>query len=84
MKEKKLIFFGLGDKVIWTSQSAGSEKTKRGVVVLIVHRGGRPSSVKNPGRPRDHESYVVEVKSARSSRVYWPRVSLLSIDKTAV
>ena len=47
------------------------------MVVEVVSPGNRPvSEVKRPGGARKHESYVVLVKSGKSSeRWYWPRVS---------
>jgi hypothetical protein len=78
----------IGDKVQWTSQSAGYSKTKSGVIVAIVPIGYPPQAslldnyeLKSvPGMCRDHESYLVAV--GKSKRLYWPRVSnLAAIEK---
>lgn len=68
--------FKVGDEVTWTSQAAGSSKTKTGIIVaLIPPRGIIPKAVRPPGAgwPRNHESYVVQV----GTQFYWPRVSHL-------
>lgn len=67
--------FKLGDRVTWTSSSAGTTKTKTGAVVLVL--GARASGcehVKNAGRARDHVSYIVRSDEGRK---YWPRVAAL-------
>ena len=66
----------IGQTVTWTS----SNLEKTGEIVAVVPAGERPSTdltpkVKDPGVPRDHESYVVKA----NGKHYWPRVSLLSI-----
>lgn len=66
----------IGDLVNWTS----SNLEKTGEIVAVVPAGERPSTdltpkVKDPGAPRDHDSYVVKA----NGKHYWPRVSLLSI-----
>ena len=69
--------FKVGDRVEWTSQAGGSTRTKRGAVVEVVKRGEAPAPIsknRNPGMPRDHESYLVRVKG---SGLYWPRVKAL-------
>ncbi len=66
----------VGDPVIWTSQSAGTWKTKRGVVEMIVPAGKRPE-IRGAGLPRDHESYVVRA----GGRAYWPLVAKLEHDE---
>lgn len=76
----------IGDYVTWTSQSAGTTKTKAGPVVAIVPAGANPDAViacdlwadhyvwaGSYGLPRNHESYLVAVRG----KLYWPRVSLL-------
>lgn len=70
--------FKLGDYVKWTSQAAGVEKVKVGVVARIVSKG-EPSHLRNSGMPRNHLSYVVLVKKTENSvgKAYWPRVSKL-------
>lgn len=68
----------IGDRVTWTSQSAGTWTTKRGVIVSIVPPGTRPERISNPGCPRDHVSYVVRARlDGGQSKRYWPRVELL-------
>ena len=62
--------FKVGDKVSWTSQSAGVTKTKTGVVVEVLPAGCKTG--RKFGAPRDHESYLVKV--GRSEKLYWPRV----------
>lgn len=64
--------FKVGDEVEWTSSSAGVTKTKRGRVERVIPPSGEPG-VRNPGLPRDHESYVVRA----GGRLYWPRVAAL-------
>jgi len=64
----------VGDRVTWTSQSAGTVKTKTGEVVRVLQPGERPGW-KNQGASRDHVSYVVRV----GRRLYWPRVSQLQV-----
>ena len=74
--EKSESSFQVGTTVTWTS----SNLEKMGEIVAIVPAGEHPSAdltpkVKDPGAPRDHESYVVRA----NGKHYWPRVSLLSI-----
>lgn len=74
--------FKVGDKVTWTSQSAGSTRTKIGDVVEIVHDDELPTTKKKDiGMQRKHESYVVRAyavnRSTKSTKLYWPRVSKL-------
>ena len=66
----------IGETVTWTS----SNLEKTGEIVAVVPAGQHPSTdltpkVKEPGAPRDHDSYVVKA----NGKHYWPRVSLLSI-----
>ena len=66
----------VGQTVTWTS----SNMEKTGEIVAVVPPGEHPSTdltpkVKDPGAPRDHDSYVVKA----NGKHYWPRVSLLSI-----
>lgn len=66
----------IGQTVTWTS----SNLEKTGEIVAVVPAGERLSTdltpkVKEPGAPRDHDSYVVKA----DGKHYWPRVSLLSI-----
>jgi hypothetical protein len=75
----------IGDKVEWASQSQGYSKQKCGYIVAVVIPGESPNmainlqlrgysqNLRNPGLPRDHESYVVQV----GTKLYWPRVSQL-------
>ena len=68
----------IGDRVTWTSQSAGTWTTKRGEVVQVVLIGDVPHGISNPGRGRDHVSYVIRARSdGGQSKRYWPRVELL-------
>lgn len=71
--------FKKGNKVKWTSQSAGHTKTKEGIISEVVPAGSPPIGYKPNGGPagcaRNHESYVVTV----GKRTYWPRVSQLSL-----
>jgi hypothetical protein len=69
--------FKVGDRVEWTSQAGGCTRTKAGEVLVVLSPGetvGPMSKNRNPGMPRDHESYLVRVKG---KGVYWPRVSAL-------
>ena len=66
----------IGSTATWTS----SNLQKTGEIVAVVPAGEHPSTdltpkVKEPGAPRDHDSYVVKA----NGKHYWPRVSLLSI-----
>jgi hypothetical protein len=75
---KKQITFELGDKVKWDSQAAGYIKTKKGKIVVVLPAGTRPgdgvlAGLRYPGKPRNHESYVVMV----GEKYYWPRVAYL-------
>ena len=88
--------FKLGGLVKWSSQAAGSTKTKFGVVVFIVPAGlsqtealrqflaNKPGNYNTAtlggGYTRDHESYLVFVKTSEKSmpKIYQPRVSSLS------
>lgn len=70
------MYLGIGQSVTWTS----SNLEKTGEIVAVVPAGERPSTgltpkVKDPGAPRDHDSYIVK----SNGKHYWPRVSLLSI-----
>lgn len=75
--------FSVGDKVYWKSQSQGYTKVKEGMVVEVVAEGDRPNQWLfhdlykgiGCGRSRDHESYVVKVKSKH----YWPLVAHLQL-----
>lgn len=85
----------VGDRVSWSSSSAGFSKLKEGDVVLVVPSGEHPSSLtkfeslkRNHrkqryflwGKPRNHESYIVSVRSGQKAKpsLYWPRVSALT------
>jgi hypothetical protein len=75
----------LEDYVTWTSQANAYTKTKRGCIVGIVPADQLPklNYINLPFHlgtvmPRNHESYIVAVKSGRFARkLYWPRVSAL-------
>ena len=76
----------LGDKVTWFSGANGTYIEKEGVVVDVVRPGNRPDSKRfttftrwTASSPRDHESYMVAVKTPRSQKYYWPRVSGLRV-----
>jgi hypothetical protein len=74
MAKKQLPTFKVGDRVTWTSQANGGERTKTGEVTDVIKPGYRPGDkVAGCGGQRDHESYVVRVHS----RLFWPRVSKL-------
>lgn len=73
--------FEVGDKVVWTSQAAGSWRTKTGTVVAVVPAFHYPPRVQPPlidaGGSRDHTSYVVHVPTPSgkgAGKHYWPRV----------
>lgn len=69
--------FKIGDRVEWTSQSAGCTRTKAGVVECVLDPREEPgpmSKNRNPGMVRDHVSYLVRVKGRG---LYWPRVKAL-------
>ena len=79
----------LGDLVEWTSQSSGFTKTKCGKIVGIVPAGIDPKDhvpqdaggvffqLKNPGSPRNHDSYLIRVGKQRN--LYWPLVNKLKL-----
>jgi len=77
-----------GDRVKWTSQSAGFTTTKRGVIVAIVPAGVMPEDCvpagyrchgpEGFGMARDHESYLVKV-DGKGKGLYWPRVCHLHV-----
>lgn len=72
--------FKIGDTVEWTSQSHGYEKTKRGKIYCVIPENAEVSmyaSLRMPGLPRNHESYVVNA----DGKLYWPRVSALKLVK---
>jgi hypothetical protein len=71
--------FAPGDRVEWTSQSAGSTRTKFGFVEAVVAAGERPAAMsknRNPGGARDHVSYLVRVRG-KNGGLYWPRAAAL-------
>ncbi len=81
--------FAVGNTVTWASQASGTQKQKTGKVVCVVPRGCPPNRLPSghrggewgekldaPGLSRDHVSYVVLVGK---SKVYWPRVSGLTL-----
>jgi hypothetical protein len=71
----------LNDRVEWTSQAAGIETRKVGVIVEVVPPNHYPKTKRGGiGAPRNHESYVVRVTQRggkRISALYWPLVSHL-------
>jgi hypothetical protein len=81
--------FKLGDEVIWSSQSAGYTKVKRGRVAAIVGRDCDPRLcvpegliLKNPGIPRKRRSYLIQV--GKSKRLYWPNAKYLGYEPQLV
>lgn len=68
--------FKVGDRVTWTSSSAGVTKTKTGVIEAVIPAGQRAPG-KNRGYSRNHESYTVRVRNQSGSRLYWPLVAHL-------
>jgi hypothetical protein len=81
--------FHIGDKVHWTSQSAGRRKAKDGVVVAKVQADeiisialqrlsftGLHLTFDAGPSARNHESYIVDV----NGMLYWPRVNLLRLE----
>jgi len=77
-----------GDRVQWTSQSAGVTTTKRGVIVAVIPPGMEPEmymtaeyhcgSPDGFGMRRYHESYLVKV-DGKGNGLYWPRVCHLHV-----
>ena len=81
----------VGKTVTWTSQSAGTSKTKTGKVVGLLRPGLSVASylrknpglaryrtydsMPNPGITRDHSSVLVAV----GNDLYWPRVAGLEV-----
>ena len=74
--------FKIGDRVHWTSQAAGIEQTKVGVVIAVVPPGV-PAALRDAGGPREHESYIVKASilgGGNRERKYWPLVSKLELN----
>lgn len=80
--------FKIGDRVTWSSQAQGFAREKTGTVVEVVEKGNRPSRKFDDlhkgigcGYGRDHDSYVVEVRTGKTDKAkpkhYWPRASAL-------
>ena len=80
--------FKIKDKVQWTSQSHGTEKTKVGVIVAVVMADTALRHLPLPdgmclprgtvmvaSQSRNHVSYLVQV--GRQKHLYWPRVTNL-------
>lgn len=77
--------FKHGDYVTWTSEAAGTVRTKLGIISEVLPAGVRPNRA-DSGMQRDHESYLVRASvidgsaaQLRRSTTYWPRVSKLSL-----
>lgn len=74
--------FKIGDRVVWASQSQGKSLVKEGIIAMVVPEDKCPERFvpdgfrmkPSSGMPRNHESYLVWVKSRG---IYWPRVSAL-------
>ena len=77
--------FAQGQKVRWSSQSAGVTKVKEGTIEQVVPAGAYPDQKRfeqlyrgpGVGLARAHESYVVRVpgKTAKAAgKLYWPLV----------
>ena len=86
--------FEVGAIVEWTSQAAGSPKTKVGEIVAVVKAKHSPNRIVRNcpdlnkltfhwggGMDRDHESYLVRVDHGpkRLASLYWPRVCWLKV-----
>jgi hypothetical protein len=79
-----MLAFKVGDEVKWTSQSGGFRKEKLGKVVAVVPAAQKPQdfipegfNFGNDGRPRPHESYLIQIGKRR--KLYWPRVEYLQL-----
>jgi hypothetical protein len=78
--------FKVGDKVAWRSQSGGVWKEKHGEVIEVLppntwQSAYHPGRIMFDGGPRNHESYIVEVREGkRKPKLYWPVVSKLERD----
>jgi hypothetical protein len=73
--------FAIGDRVAWVSQAGGNYKEKHGEIVEIVPAGQMPKTMPRLETvlPRRSTSYVVEVKTGKSSTTqYWPRTKGLT------
>jgi len=76
------MIFKVGDRVRWMSQAGGHTKAKEGIVAQVVPPQCYPERARflhlfknaGVGKTRDHESYVVMVKT----RPYWPRANQLT------
>jgi hypothetical protein len=89
MKGEKLV---VGDRVEWTSQASGHQKTKTGTVLSVIPAGYSPTgfmefgiwskyeSCLGYGDPRDHESYLIvgpTREGRKKQQLYFPLVRKL-------
>jgi len=87
--------FKLNQRVAWVSESRGTRKEKHGRILRIVPPNQSPLGgvaeetyawqYRLPGGgfglPRNHESYLVEVREGkRKPKLYWPVVARLEAD----
>lgn len=67
--------FKLNDRVRWSTQGRGRVTERLGFVAEVVPAGKRPRrNLQDPGQPRDHESYVVQVLTPGGYQYFWPHV----------
>ena len=68
--------FQVGDQVQWISGARGTVTLKVGTIIAVVPAGEAPprKGLRDPGVPRDHESYIIKVVAQR----YWPHVNKLT------
>ena len=80
---------GIGSTVEWSSQAGSYRAKKHGVIVAIVPalmyqtRGVPGYSIQFDGGSRNHDSYLVAVKTGKDGwgkpKLYWPLVKNLKV-----
>lgn len=79
--------FSIGSLVQWSSSANRTTSIKKGVVEAVIAPKCYPTDAQRKeadayGMARDHESYLVRVpgKTVKAKgKLYWPRVSGLSV-----
>jgi len=93
-----LTSFALGQTVQWTSSASGKTTSKHGKIVAIIPAGAYPHPIAETlssgkyslaplrgfGLPRNEDTYLVAVEGIgkAKSKLYWPRVSSLTLSQT--
>lgn len=73
--------FSVGDRVTWSSQAAGSWKTKTGTIVEVGTVGQWMKNTHRLATARHRYAVEVETKHSRGARkdLYFPSTSALSL-----